>query len=96
MFVRPARYDTDRNNQLNVLIADCGRALLADFGLSRVKSDLDGHTTGSLRESIVGSRHWMSPERYIDHSPKKPSDIYAFAMTIYEVRGEQWAVGITR
>lgn len=70
---------------MNVLIDDSGKALLCDFGLSRVKADATSRTT-TPKSSNVGSRNWMSPERLKGGSPRKHSDIYAFGMTIFEVR----------
>jgi len=47
-----------------VLIDDAERAVLCDFGLSRIKADA---TVNSARfggnVGLVGSRNWMSPER---------------------------------
>ncbi|KAJ6523944.1 kinase-like domain-containing protein, partial [Mycena vulgaris] len=69
---------------VNILVEDSGRALLCDFGLSRVKSDITSRTTvGSAL--IAGSRNWMAPELMAGSLPKMPSDIYAFGMTVYEV-----------
>jgi serine/threonine protein kinase len=34
---------------------------------------------------IIGSRNWMAPERLLGGKLRKPSDIYALGMTIYEV-----------
>ena len=34
---------------------------------------------------LVGSRNWMAPERLLGGKLKAPCDIYAFAMTIFEV-----------
>jgi serine/threonine protein kinase len=70
-----------------VLIDDIGNAVLCDFGLSRVKADTTSQTMKSIAESIVGSRNWMAPERLLGGTLKKPSDIYALGMTIFEVRG---------
>ena|SRR5882762_2914868 len=72
-------------SQLNVLIDDGGKAVLCDFGLSRVKADVTSRTVKGDGESIVGSRCWMAPERLLGGSLKKPCDIYAFGMTLYEV-----------
>lgn len=71
--------------QLNVLIDDAGNAVLCDFGLSRVKADVTSRTVNTDDSGIVGSRNWMAPELLIGKSLKKPSDIYAFGMTLYEV-----------
>src|SRR4051812_30917591 len=74
--------------QLNILIDDAQNAVLCDFGLSRVKVDA---TTRSINPNNVastiaaGSRNWMSPERILGGRLRKPADIYAFGMTIWEV-----------
>jgi serine/threonine protein kinase len=71
--------------QLNVLIDDSAKAVISDFGLSRVKADVTSRTARSNGGDIVGSRHWMAPERLLGHSLRKACDIYAFGMTLYEV-----------
>lgn len=68
-----------------MLIDDSGKAVLCDFGLSRIKSDATSRTAKPDAESIVGSRNWMAPERLMGGSLKMPCDIYAFGMTLYEV-----------
>jgi serine/threonine protein kinase len=68
-----------------VLIDDSGKAVLCDFGLTRIRADVTSRT-GKAGGGIVGSRNWMAPELLLGGSLKKPSDIYAFGMTIYEVR----------
>jgi serine/threonine protein kinase len=60
--------------------------VLCDFGLSRVKADVTSRSAAADLAGVVGSRNWMSPERLLGGSLKKPCDIYAFAMTLYEVR----------
>jgi serine/threonine protein kinase len=59
--------------------------VLCDFGLSRVKADVTSRTAANDISGVVGSRNWMAPERLLGGSLKKPCDIYAFAMTLYEV-----------
>lgn len=70
-----------------MLIDGSGKAVLCDFGLSRIKADTSSRSmVKSDGGGIGGSRNWMAPERLITGSLKKPCDIYAFGMTIYEVR----------
>jgi len=69
---------------VNVLIDDGGKAVLCDFGLTRIKADATTRTTRTDSGSIVGSRNWMAPELLLGGSLKKPCDIYAFGMTLFE------------
>ena len=71
--------------QLNVLIDEGEKAVLCDFGLSQVKVDVASRTTKKDAEVMVGSRNWMAPELLMGGALKKPCDIYAYGMTIYEV-----------
>ena len=64
--------------------------MLCDFGLSRIKADTTSHTARPSTASsadcvIVGSRNWMAPELLLGRVLKKPCDIYALGVTIYEV-----------
>ncbi|KAJ3570485.1 hypothetical protein NP233_g4366 [Leucocoprinus birnbaumii] len=62
------------------------RAMLADFGVSRLSMTLTTTTTNLGR----GTANWMAPELLIgdlevDPIPKKESDIWAFGCTCYEL-----------
>jgi serine/threonine protein kinase len=70
---------------LNVLIDDNEKAVLCDFGLSCLKADVTIRTARVDGEGVLGSPNWMAPERLLGGSLKMPCDIYAFAMTLYEV-----------
>ena len=70
-----------------MLIDDGCNAVLCDFGLSRIKADATSHTARDGEGGIMGSRNWMAPERLTGSALKKPCDIYAFGMTVYEVSG---------
>ncbi|KAJ7228105.1 kinase-like domain-containing protein, partial [Mycena rebaudengoi] len=70
---------------VNILVEDSGKALLCDFGLSRVKSDVTSRTAKMGPTVGTGSRNWMAPELLAGSAAKTPTDIYAFGMTIYEV-----------
>jgi serine/threonine protein kinase len=78
-------YDKIDTSQLNVLIDHGGKAILCDFGLSRIKADVTSRTLKPGEGHIVGSHCWMAPERLLGGLLTKPCDIYAFAMTLYEV-----------
>ncbi|KZP08700.1 kinase-like protein [Athelia psychrophila] len=69
----------------NILIDDSGKAVLCDFGLSRVKNDINSQSIIVSDEEIHGTINWMAPERLLGRSLRKPSDIYSFGMTIYEI-----------
>ncbi|KDQ14059.1 hypothetical protein BOTBODRAFT_175166 [Botryobasidium botryosum FD-172 SS1] len=67
----------------NILISDTGRALLCDFGLSKLQS-VDSKTPKSIE--FAGTARWMAPE-LLNESNKKTAtaDVYAFGMTITEI-----------
>ncbi|KAJ7848142.1 kinase-like domain-containing protein, partial [Mycena olivaceomarginata] len=69
----------------NILVEPSGRALLCDFGLSRIKADATSRTAHTVNSIVTGSRNWMAPELLAGSLPKMPSDIYAFGMTLFEV-----------
>ena len=71
--------------QQNVLVDDGGKALLCDFGLACLKADITTRTMEADPVAIAGSRHWMAPERLMGKPLRKPSDIYSFGITLYEV-----------
>lgn len=68
-----------------MLIDDGGNAMLCDFGLSWIQDDLTTCSGGVDAYSIGGSHNWLSPERLLGTPLKKPCDIYALGMMIYEV-----------
>ncbi|KIM77018.1 hypothetical protein PILCRDRAFT_54103, partial [Piloderma croceum F 1598] len=70
---------------LNVLINDTGKSVLCDFGLSQIKADATSRSVRLVGESIMGSHNWMAPKQLLGGLVKKPCDIYALGMTIYEV-----------
>ncbi|KAK1230468.1 Rho guanine nucleotide exchange factor [Marasmius sp. AFHP31] len=71
----------------NVLINMDGRALIGDFGLSRI---VEIHTPGLFTSTtgINGTTRWLSPELLDPELPCQTSvrsDIYAYACVCYEI-----------
>jgi len=70
---------------LNVLVDENGTARIADFGLAKIRKDSGKHNPGvSVFQGPSGTPGFMAPELY-EESLKKPADVFAFAMTVYEV-----------
>lgn len=70
----------------NILIADDGRYMLSDFGIShKVSTSTFGTGKGSF-SAISGTLAYMGPEHFIDKkSVTTASDIWALGMSIYEL-----------
>lgn len=66
---------------LNILVSAQHSALLCDFGLARL---LDSVTSVAQKEK--GTLRWQSQEILDGHPKSYASDVYAFGITIYEVR----------
>jgi serine/threonine-protein kinase len=64
----------------NILVDDDDFAYLIDFGIARGVNESSLTSTGS----IVGSFHYMAPERFRSHEPDARADIYALACVLYE------------
>ena len=69
---------------VNILIDDGPRALLSDFGLSKIKANSNSRLTKAVA-TPQGSLYWMAPELFQGKRMKLPCDIYAFGMTMFEV-----------
>ena len=70
----------------NILVNEHGRACLADYSLSNIRT----YTTAVIEKSMVevpmGSVRWMAPEQMRQGSIDHATDAYSFGMTMYEVR----------
>lgn len=66
----------------NILVSSQNTALLSDLGLSRLEE-----VPTSIGLKGAGTAPWQSPEVLMGSSKSYKSDIYAFGMTIYEVKG---------
>ena len=65
----------------NVILSDDFHVQLCDFGLTKLA---EANTTTTLKGA--GSIRWQGPELWNNKSKTFASDVYAFAMTIVEVR----------
>ncbi|KAG8721989.1 hypothetical protein FRC08_008085 [Ceratobasidium sp. 394] len=70
----------------NVLVSDSLQACIADFGLSQMKLDLNERSSigSGRREVAAGSPRYFSPEAWKGQISFS-SDVFAFAMTAFEV-----------
>src|SRR2546421_6230664 len=63
----------------NVLICVDGRCVLTDFGVARMPADSQLTTPGM----VLGSPHFISPERAIGAAFGPPSDLFSLGVTLY-------------
>lgn len=63
----------------NVLICADGRCVLTDFGVARMPSDVQLTTPGM----VLGSPHFISPERAMGHAFGPPSDLFSLGVTLF-------------
>ena len=72
--------------QSNILISDDRKALISDFGLSRLVEATTGYSINS--SDTCGSARWMSPEQ-LPHTSDQPikldarNDVWSFGMVVY-------------
>ncbi len=63
----------------NVLICTDGRCVLTDFGVARLPTESNLTTPGM----VLGSPHFISPERAVGGSFGPPSDLFSLGVTLY-------------
>jgi serine/threonine protein kinase len=73
--------------QKNILVSDCGRALIADFGISLIVVSMKLPST----QLSNGTMRWMAPELFKDDGENIPSmtlqsDVWSLGCVLYEVR----------
>ncbi|KAI9143053.1 kinase-like domain-containing protein [Paraphysoderma sedebokerense] len=71
---------------INILVDDSGRAKITDFGFAVVKVTSNGN--GNQSNIGTGTLRWTAPECLKGEKPTFKSDVYAFAVTCYEVVSE--------
>ncbi|HEX6498353.1 MAG TPA: serine/threonine-protein kinase, partial [Micromonosporaceae bacterium] len=63
----------------NVLICTDGRCVLTDFGVARMPTESNLTTPGM----VLGSPHFISPERAVGAAFGPPSDLFSLGVTLY-------------
>lgn len=66
---------------VNVMV-DNDQALIADFGLSKIKSEA---TRGTSSTAFAGTPGFVAPELIEGEGLQAPADVFSFAMVCYEV-----------
>ena len=67
----------------NLLLADDGTVKVADFGIVRFLEDCT--TTLTSIGQIVGTSHFLAPERALGRPAGPPSDVYALGCVLYQL-----------
>lgn len=75
----------------NVLLTSDLVPKLSDFGLSKVKHDTQTSQTSTVY--LRGTLGWMAPEIFLDQDISRASDVYSFAILLWEMASKQipWA-----
>ncbi len=66
----------------NILFHDNGKAVLVDFGIAK---DVDTESNFTKAGAVVGTPHYMAPERAQGKTVDARSDIYALGVVFYEM-----------
>ncbi|KXS09421.1 kinase-like protein [Gonapodya prolifera JEL478] len=67
----------------NVLVGKDGVGVVCDFGYSKLEDA--ARPRGADPSERVGTPRWMPPERLLEHTSSREGDVYAFAMTAFEI-----------
>jgi serine/threonine protein kinase len=63
----------------NILITTDGRCVLSDFGAAQMHHVSGGTTPGK----VLGSAHYIAPERAVGHPAEPASDVFSLGVTLY-------------
>ena len=66
----------------NILFHEDGQAVLVDFGIAKAQNTVSEFTRVG---AVVGTPHYMSPERALGKEIDERSDIYALGVVFYEM-----------
>lgn len=67
----------------NLLLTTDGTAKIADFGIAHLADE--GAAALTVTGQIVGSTHYLAPERAQGRPAGKPSDVYALGCVLYQL-----------
>ena len=89
--IRRNSHSTQTDIQVNILVGPDHKALITDFGISRLVDEsltVSRTRATTARQLIRGTSRWMAPECLEGARHTKASDVYSFAMTVWEVRSD--------
>lgn len=66
----------------NILFHEDGKAVLVDFGIAKAQNSTSEFTRAG---AVVGTPHYMSPERALGKEIDERSDLYAMGVMFYEM-----------
>ncbi len=66
----------------NILFHEDGQAVLVDFGIAKAQDSVSEFTRVG---AVVGTPHYMSPERALGKDIDERSDLYALGVVLYEM-----------
>ena len=69
----------------NILIDDYLHPKISDFGLSKITDFLSASMNVQSQKGLKGTPIYMAPEILSEEKYSKSSDVYAFAMIVYEI-----------
>ncbi|KAJ3013229.1 UNVERIFIED_CONTAM: hypothetical protein HDU68_000813 [Siphonaria sp. JEL0065] len=73
---------------VNILIDEYETSYVTDFGFATLKQFSSTRNTATSTPAVGGTLRWMSPERLQGAKLTPPVDVYAYAMTAYQVLSE--------
>jgi serine/threonine protein kinase len=67
----------------NILLDECFRALVSDFGLSKLTGKDESQSVSAIR----GTRGYMAPEWLLEKGISDKTDVYSYGMVLLEIVG---------